>query len=84
MKANDTILKETEYPKDYITQSGCGVTFFHTDRLLEQQAAKSFKEGIKEAAHFARHYVGAFGGISIPQKVWEAKLKEWGIDRWEV
>ncbi len=48
--------------------------------LVETVKEISFKAGIKEVVEWVNTHKLYAGNISIPKRIWQAKLKEWGIE----
>ncbi len=78
MKAKDTVIGVD--PGDFNNQQRC----WKVDEIVKRQAQISFKAGIKEVVEWLRlnsiaTTSPAYMGFSMNTKMWQAKLKEWGI-----
>ena len=90
MEAKDTVMKEDGKRGCVFTDKGGYRTPWSiTDHTAKAQAELSFKAGIREVVDWIQQthqYIGfchpdAFANwIQIEMGIWQAKLKEWGIN----
>ena len=92
MEAKDTVMEadkiqELVYRKVGFSRTKTSMVFDPEsdievgERVAEAQAEISFKAGIKEVAVAVNTYIATHGVRQSMFKWWQAKLKEWGIDK---
>ena len=96
MEAKDTVMNSNDAAKIYegererLNRHCCGCPSDYVEPVIKAQSEISFKAGIKEVVEWISSYehIGLrLDGkpvikdtIIILPRIWQAKLKEWGID----
>ncbi len=71
MEAKDTVIKLENISNESLR--------IQMEKILETQAKITWLAAVKEVVEWVSTHKLYAGNISIPSKVWQAQLKDWGI-----